>query len=208
MQTSRRAYCGILMFVLLACVPMAHASSLYDESVTGDLSDMGLSPTQLSFSAGSNRVLGTTGRGTIVDRDYFTFSVPVGYALASLTVLPGTTSAGVSFIGLEAGSTLTLPTNASVANGLLGYTLYGPANINTDILPTMAVPANGSSGFTTPLGSGNYSVWIQELTAGSYSYGFDFALAPATAVPEPASAAVVAGGIAGLFFLRFRRTRS
>jgi len=47
----------------------------------------------------------------------------------------------------------------------------------------MAVPNTGSSGFSA-LGTGTYSIWIQDFNAGTFTYGFDFALTP---TPEPNS---------------------
>src|ERR1700733_6275942 len=99
----RLVYIGLISLCLTF---PAIGSSIYNESIDGDLSNVGTTPTVLTFSAGSNEGLGTTGRSASgVDRDYFTFTVPTGYLLSSLTVLPGTTVGGAaSFIGMEAGS--------------------------------------------------------------------------------------------------------
>jgi hypothetical protein len=148
----------------------------YNEATSGDLSNNRLSTTSLgTLTPGSNDVFGTTGNAGGVDRDYFTFHVPPGFQLASLTVLPQTTSGGAfSFIGMQAGSQITVPFNATSAAGLLGWTHYRPADINTNILPRMGVPANGSTGFTPPLNAGSYSFWIQDVSAGTFAYRFRF----------------------------------
>jgi hypothetical protein len=104
----------------------AFGGIIYNEAVSGDLSNSGLNPTVLGpLSFGSNQVLGTTGRqGGVVDRDYFTITVPPNFGLSALRVLEGTQSAGalsLSFIGVEAGPQVTVPTNASTADGLLGW---------------------------------------------------------------------------------------
>jgi hypothetical protein len=182
---------------------------IYNESVSGDLSNSGLTPTALTVAGGSNQVLGTTGTGAAgVDRDYFTFTVPAGLQLASITLLPGTAVGGAfSFIGMEAGNQLTLATNVAVANGLLGWDHYSAAEINTNILATMAVPANGSSGFTPPLGAGSYAFWIQDFNAGPLAYGFDFNIAAAAAVPEPAASWIFLAGLAFVGVVMGRKFR-
>src|SRR4051794_34165194 len=73
----------------------SRAGVIYDETQSGDLSDDGSVPTVLAVAPGLNDVIGTTGRGTTgIDRDYFTFTVPAGMELASIVVLPGTTTGG------------------------------------------------------------------------------------------------------------------
>lgn len=182
--------------------PAAQAAVAWDESVSGDLSGSGLTPTLISVALGSNQVLGTTGRVTSTDRDYFTLTVPVGLQLNALTLLPGSTALGVSFIGLQAGNQVTLPTNAADATGLLGWWHYGAADVGLDILGFMAKPTNGASGFSAPLGAGKYAFWVQDFGQGTASYKFDLVLG---AVPEPASAALWLAGLAGLAGLKQRR---
>jgi hypothetical protein len=181
--------CGALLGLIFS-VSTASAAIVYSETISGDLANSGLIPTPIAVSAGSNQVLGVTGRGAAgLDRDYFRITIPAGLGLFGLTVLPGTASSGVAFIGMQAGAQVTLPTNAGDASGLLGWWHYSPADIDDDILPQMAIPANGSSGFDVPLGANTYSFWIQDFNAGVFPYGFDLSIAP---VPEPRSALLVA----------------
>jgi hypothetical protein len=106
---------------------------------------------------------------------------------------------------MQAGTQVTLGTSPSSAAGLLGWWHYGPPDINTNILPEMAIPMNGSSGFSVPLGSGNYAFWVQELSPGPFNYGFDFTITPA-AIPEPASYLTMFSALAVLG-LALRRSR-
>jgi hypothetical protein len=177
----------------------------YNEAVSGDLSSAGLTPTSLgALTLGSNEVFGATGdSGSGIDRDYFTFSIPVGFTLESLTVLPGTEPGErVSFIGIQEGSQVTVSPNASDATGLLGWTHYSAGEINTDILPIMSSPSFGSSGFTPPLGAGDYSIWIQDFDSGVSAYGFRFGVQP---VPSPAAWSVFALGCLPVMHLLHRR---
>jgi PEP-CTERM motif len=159
------------------------------------------------LTLGSNQIFGATGSDTTgaVDRDYFVITVPTGFELSSITVLPGTVSGGsLSFIGVEAGPQVTVSPNAASAAGLLDWWHYSPADINTDILPSMGIPADGSSGVTPPLGPGQYSFWIQELSTGAFPYGFDLGLT--SSVPEPGSLALmVIGLVVGVPVLRRHR---
>lgn len=173
---------SLCLFTLILTCASGYAATVYNESVSGDLSNNGLAPTALVFGPGSNQVLGTTGRVTATDRDYFTITVPVGYQIGQVVELGGTqVGDSVSFIGLEAGPQLTLPTNATTATGLLGWTHYGPVASETDLLPAMRVPDTGSSGFSV-LPSGQYTFWIQDFGAGTFAYAFDIRLTP---TPEP-----------------------
>jgi len=168
------------------------ASVIYNEATSGDLSGSGLTPTSIgALSLGSNQIFGTTGAvGGVTDRDYFTISVPHGLELSAIVEDSGTQSGNLSFIGMEAGPQVTLPTNTTTAAGLLGWRHYSPADIGTNVLADMSVAAMGSSGFSIPLGAGTYSFWIQDTSPGTFAYAFDLQV-----VPEPATGALLVLGL-------------
>lgn len=199
-----------LSLALLACGITTHgrAATVYRETISGDLSNSGLTPTVLPVSLGSNQIFGTTGRTTATDRDYFTISVPTGMQISQIVELAGTTVGdAVSFFGVQIGSQVTLPTSAATADGLLGWSHYGPVSADTDIMPELRVASLGSTGFTGALPAGNYAFWIQDFGAGTFSYAFDIRLTAATAAPEPASyASMLLGGLTLAYFAR--RSRS
>jgi hypothetical protein len=205
----RRSYAlSTIVALTFGLYTSALGGVIYNEAVSGDLSNSGLSPTNLgSLTVGSNEVLGTTGSsGGVVDRDYFTVTVPTGFAMSSIIVLPGTESGGggISFIGIETGDQVTVSTNSFSAAGLLGWWHYSPADINNDILPFMATPSDGSSGFSPPLGAGDYSFWVQELSPGAFPYGFNLEL---SSVPEPTSFVTMLCGLVIAVPVILRRSR-
>ncbi len=187
-------------------VPGAHAATAWDEAVSGDLSNAGLTPNAVSMTAGSNFVIGATGRDTqgVVDRDYFTFTLAAGFQLDALVVLPGSTFLGpesISFIAFQAGSPFTVSPTSNSPEGLLGYWLYGPNDLGLDILQQMG-SSPGASGFFGSLPAGTYSVWIQETGTGVANYNFDFQVSQ---VPEPGTALFMVAGLAALGWRARRR---
>lgn len=196
------------------------ATAAWDEAVQGDLSNDWRNPAEVTLAYGENLISGATGRaapaGTgVIDRDYLSFTVLPGQTVTAITVLAGTqsdtVSYPVSFVGLIAGDQgvdpSTTPTSTLAAQ-LMGYHLYGPADVGSDILTTMSsgtaftgAPYNqpAAQGFSLPLGEGTYTLWMQETVVGQFDYRFSV-----TVVPEPASAVLALAGL-GLLSRRLRR---
>jgi hypothetical protein len=208
----RAALAPLTAAALAALAPLtAGATGLatgWDEAVQGDFSNNRLAPTAVTLAAGSNLILGTTGRavaGGPVDWDYFTVTIPAGSTLDSLTVLEGTVPIGeVGFIALVAGAVFTVPPDTQSAEGLLGWFTYSEGSVGQDILPQMAFPNFGSTGFDVPLQAGTYSFWVQETGVGSAPYRFAFEV---SAIPEPATALSLLAGL-GLLGAVHRRRRA
>lgn len=184
----------------------AQAGTAWNESTDGDFSGNGLAPTFVTVTAGANLIVGSTGRDpvtTLVDRDYFSITVPTGHVWDSMMLMPGSGGiGGGAFVGLMAGAQFTVPPDTSTADGLLGWTIYEAGNIGSDLLPAMAVPGLGSSGFEIPLPAGTYSFWVQELSIGAAPYVFELGI---SAVPEAPSALMALAGLAMLGAVARRR---
>ena len=202
MSMPRLLLCALLF---TGAVTGAHAATAWDESVSGDLANIGTGPTAVTLGQGSNIITGTTGRSTagVVDRDYFVFTLPTGWRLDSVTMLPGTTflgPSGLGFIGVQAGTQVTVnPTGGNPA-GLLGWWHYNLNDMGTDILPSIGA-GFGATGFVGSLPAGSYAFWIQETATGTAAYNFDFGV---SVVPEASTALMLLAGLAGLGFLRRR----
>lgn len=171
-------------------------AAAFDESSLGDLSNIQGTPTTLSFSPGVNRVIGTvTGVGD--SQDWITFNVPLGSQLTSEVLAAYTSTDGQGFTGFHSGTSFTGSTFDPASYH--GYSHFGtaaqnnvspPANlVGVDLLPIMADPnqAPGATGFTVPLGAGDYTFLIQQLGANT-AYEFDFTI---TAIPEPSVLALL-----------------
>jgi hypothetical protein len=211
MMTSKSAFAGIARSVVggaiaaaIAAGSPALAAVSYDETASGDLSNSRSTPTIVSFGLGDNIVSGASGQAnSVIDRDYFTFTLAAGQQLNAIEVLTGTTSIGpgtLSFIGIQSGTQMTVDPASFSATGLLGWTHYGPGDIGTDILGEMGIGA-GATGFTPPLGSGSYTVWVQEANVGTANYRFNFLVG---SVPEPSTWAMMLAGF-GLIGIAMRR---
>lgn len=201
----------VLLFLLCAAWAQAalatadeRVSTVWNEEQAGDLANSGASPTVLTLGLGSNLIIGRTGRTAgVVDRDYFSFTLPEGWQLDTLSVLPGTTAvgtSGLSFIAVQAGSQVTVNPTGGSAAGLLGWMHYGENDVGTDILQIMGF-GGGAIGFTGSLPAGSYAFWIQDTGTGVANYRFDFGV---SAVPEPAAGWLMLAGAAGLLAWRRR----
>ncbi len=171
----------------------AQAGIVADEAQLGDFSNDGLAPTHFSLGAGTNVVAGTFGASALPDvhdLDYVSFTVPAGHVMSRFVLIDAYVGGAFSFVGMQAGPALTVPPdNWSIETPLLGWAHFGSASIGRDLLPEMAV-SPGSVGFTTPLPSGTYSLWIMELdTSESYRYRFGIEV---VAIPGPGALATTA----------------
>jgi hypothetical protein len=180
----------------LALAPLASAQVAWDEGVNGDLSNDPLMPSSVALAVGTSSLFATTGGN---DReDFLTITVPDGAQLAQLNLVAYASDDTTAFLGLQAGSTITVDIANPNPADLLGWSHFGtgPNNVGTDILDDVGAGA-GAIGFTPPLPSGTYTLWLQQGGLPT-TYQFDFVV-----VPTPGSLALL--GVAGLVGVRRRR---
>ena len=169
----------------------------YDELSDGDISGVRFAPLELPAADGVNTLSGTVVDGDI---DYFRFNVPDGSELVAINLVDYQSPDFAAFIAVQAGSTFTVDPNNPAPDDLLGYVLYGPLSVGTDLLPAMGA-GFGAIGFTGFLPAGEYTFWNQQTGPDLTSFTMEFVIRP---IPAPASAALLVGG--GLLASRRRRS--
>lgn len=159
------------------------ASAAYDEALDGDLSGAFASPTPISFSFGANSVSGqvgangNTGASNGSDGDYFSFTVPIGSEITSLTVDEYVTTEDRSFLGYRS-VPFTDQTNVD------DFLLFSGSASN------ILADATG----LVSLGPGTHYFWVQETANVTVDYTLTF-----TQVPEPAALSLASlGAVAAL----------
>jgi hypothetical protein len=201
---------AVLAAVQLTTLSDGRAAVIWDEGVSGDLSDNQAAPNALALAAGTNSVIGNVGDSNA--RDWIALTVPAGQQLTGIILAAYVSNDAQGFTGVQSGASFVGSVNDPAA--YLGYAHYGtaatngalpPANlIGADLLPLMGdnTIAFGSQGFSGPLPSGTYTFLIQQLGALT-AYQFDYLIAP---VPEPSSGLLLAA--AGLVWAGRGRLRA
>ena len=180
---SPRLACTVIFTVLAAVTPgtASFAASVWIEAgVDGDLSDVGQTPTPLTFAVGKNTIQGTMGTPFLgdLDPDIFTITLSAGQQLTSI-VVDSITPGQNSFFAISAGATIDMFNGSThLSNFLIGE----PG----EYFPRIAAPEFGGTGHADPLGPGTYTVWFQE-TQLQRDYAMTY-----TVVPEPATLALLA----------------
>ncbi|MEE4273035.1 MAG: hypothetical protein V2I67_15285 [Thermoanaerobaculales bacterium] len=146
----------VLVFVMLTFAVTAHAATIWDESVDGDLSNDQTAPTDITLVSASDDVMGTVGGANPGEFfDCMRFDVPSGDSVNSIFLTSYVAAGGNTTSGFN----LYTGTPADTASfGDLCSIAVGPANVGEDLL---TVSCAGS-----PLATGTYTVCWREGTAG------------------------------------------
>ena len=205
------------LFFAAVCALLVAApakATIYDEAVSGDLSNDKGAPTALTLTPGSNSVIGTVnGFAPGTDpQDWVSFTIPTGFVMTSYINSKYDSTDPQGFTGFQFGSSFS--GDEFVAISYAGYAHFGFAATNPDgtppvstvgvnLLPLMTDPsfAPGTTGFTPPLAAGTYTFLIQQGNPVTTGYQFDMTI---RSVPEPGSSLCLFG-MGGLAILAVRR---
>jgi PEP-CTERM motif len=209
---TRKSLFSAAICALLAAAPAK--AIIFDEAVSGDLSNNQLAPTALTLTPGSNSVIGSVNGfppGTDA-QDWVSFTIPTGFVMTSYVNSGYVSADDQGFTGFQSGSSFS--GDPFTAGSYAGYAHFGFAATNpdgtppsttvgVDLLPLMANPsfAPGATGFSPPLHAGTYTFLIQQGNPTTTSYQFDMNV---RSVPEPGSSLCLLG-IGGLVILALRR---
>ena len=194
-------YLGLILFAS----PLVAQTIIHNETVDGDLSDLGTAPTPVELLLGLNTIVGSFGDANLgggngatdgSDADYFTFTLsPRRVVTAISTTREGL--AAPSFLGQANASTITGVSGSTQGNLDAGSLFDNGPLINDAVGGGLGIPA-----VAIPLSPGPQTFLLQETARGAFDYSITFTVS--NAVPEPSSAALL-GGLAMCGFLRRRR---
>ena len=210
-SVTKKSLFSVAVCALLAAAPAK--ATIYDEAVSGDLSNDKANPTALTLTPGSNSVIGTVnGFGNGDPQDWVSFTIPTGFVMTSYVNSKYGSEDDQGFTGFQSGSSFA--GDEFVAGSYAGYAHFGTdadngggsgSTVGVNLLPLMANPsfAPGTTGFTPPLHAGTYTFLIQQGDDFTTSYQFDMNVRSVSA-PEPGSSLCLLG-MGGLAIFALRR---
>jgi len=196
-SVTKKSLFSAAVCALLAAAPAK--ATIYDEAVSGDLSNDKAVPTALTLTPGSNSVIGTVnGFGNGDPQDWVSFTIPAGFVMTSYVNSKYGSEDDQGFTGFQSGSSFS--GDEFLAGSYTGYAHFGTAAQNPDmnptssstvgvnLLPLMADPsfAPGTTNPTFPLAAGTYTFLIQQGDPTTTHYQFNMTVRP-VAAPEPGS---------------------
>jgi len=212
-SVAKKSLFSAAVCALLAAAPAK--ATIYNEAVSGDLSNNPAAPTALTLTLGFNSVIGTvSGFDNGDGQDWVSFTIPTGFVMTSYVNAKYHSTDDQGFTGFQSGPSF--GGDPFMAISYAGYAHFGFAATNpdgsppsttvgVDLLPLMANPifAPGTTGFTPPLAAGTYTFLIQQGNPVTTNYRFNMAVRPVQ-VPESGSSLCLLG-MGGLAILALRR---
>jgi hypothetical protein len=214
-SVTKKSLFSAAVCALLATAPAK--ATIYDEAVSGDLSNDPAAPTALTLTPGSNSVIGSVNGfppGTD-PQDWVSFTIPTGFVMTSYVNSKYDSADPQGFTGFQFGSSFSGDPFAAISYA--GYAHFGNEATNPDgtppkstvgvnLLPLMANPsfAPGTTGFTPPLHAGTYTFLIQQGNPVTTNYQFDMNLRSVSAPESGSSLCLLGIGSLATFALRRR----
>jgi hypothetical protein len=208
------------LFSAAACALLAAApakATIYNEAVSGDLSNNQAAPTALTLTPGLNSVIGTVdGFDNGDGQDWVSFTIPAGFVMASYVNAKYVSTDPQGFTGFQFGSSFA--GDPFSAGSYAGYAHFGTAANNPDmnptpsstvgvnLLPLMADPsfAPGATGFAPPLAAGTYTFLIQQGNPVTTDYQFNMNVRSVSAPESGSSLCLLGMGVFATLALRRR----
>jgi len=149
----------------LVCGPLVTPD--VNEGGIGDFSNDPANPTEFALAPGVNSLVNGLMQG---NPDYVAFTVDACDVLTGITLTDFTSNevGNIAFVAIQSGPTFTVtPEEAPTSTSELdGFTHFSANEIGTDIL-ALAGQEPDAIGFTTPLGPGTYTMWLNQTGAES-----------------------------------------
>ncbi len=154
------------------------ADATYEEASLGDLSNSATAPTEIALDGETLTVSGSVQSGSAGDtRDYFTFTVPAGQNLVAMNLVSyadGTTgqTGNRGYVMIDDGSTSVVPSFSTTQQFLGGSHLLRSLFVDESVnmLTRMSAGTAGGTGFTLPLGPGDYTINVQQTGGQNNAY--------------------------------------
>ena len=199
---------SIALIALLAAQAPLAADVVYDEAVSGDLSNSNLAPTSLGTIEDPVLLVKGSMRAPADVRDYFTFTVPEGGTLDAMRLIDyydGNTGGfgNTGYVMIDDGPTSVIPSGSTSSSFLGGSHLNRVrfANDTVNMLDRLSQGLQGGSGFSFPLGAGTYTLNVQQTGSqlNAYEIQFEFSGLEEPCVGDFDGDGSVNGGDLGLF---------
>jgi PEP-CTERM motif len=197
----------ISLFSATLCALLVAApakATVYDEAISGDLSNNPAAPNALTLTPGLNSVIGTvSGFDNGDGQDWVSFTIPTGFVMTSYINSKYVSADDQGFTGFQSGSSFSGDPFVAISYATNPDLTPPVSTVGVDLLPLMADPsfAPGTTGFTPPLAAGTYTFLIQQGDPVTTGYQFDMTV---RSVPEPGSSLCLLG-MGGLAILALRR---
>ena len=131
-SVTKKSLFSVAVCALLAAAPAK--ATIYDEAVSGDLSNDKATPTALTLTPGSNSVIGTVnGFGTDDPQDWVSFTIPAGFVMTSYVNSKYGSEDDQGFTGFQFGSSFS--GDEFIAGSYAGYAHFGTDAIMADGSP-------------------------------------------------------------------------